>query len=286
MMQYVAPVDIALDNSTAAELEVNKELRDAVIRKVTDKRARLALPLEALSEAISVDRHWIQGRVECLLDLRDRLGSRFFLPQASGDIIAIERKRAVSSIPAVPESFHVGVFDRMRNGDIYAELEALQRQIKVDQRKDARLVNDQAARDNVPPDLAKKAKQFDSAVPSIASDDGFWRLVFMDHASERGRYTKAMRERPRRYASAIVLGSYGTLIALGALFSGRIVKMKHILSAPRSGDWTDREIASTAAHAYRLLSEDVRMRNKVNFIAGIFGLKVKAVACKDWLAES
>jgi hypothetical protein len=107
----------------------------------------------------------------------------------------------------------------------------------------------------------------------------------MEQASRHSHYREVMRAHPRRYASAIMLGAYGNLIVLGAIFSEGIREHRDVLRAPRSGDWTDREISSSSAHAHLLLSEDGALRDKVNFISGCFGLRVRAVSSEHWLRE-
>jgi hypothetical protein len=252
---------------------------------VTERRVRLALPLQALSETISVDGHWIENRLTFLVDLATKLGPRFFMTQESGDIMRIEREENITSIPALPRAAQHGILEAMRDGRMHGQLDTLQDRIKVQQRKAERYTRDNAARKELAPTWGPRAHEIDSVLSNMANDSGFWELSFMTHVSKQSRYREAMRAHPRRYASAIMLGAYGALIAFGAMFSEKIREHRHVLKSPRLGDWTDREIASSSAHAHRLLSEDGALRDKVNFISGCFGLRVRATSAESWLGE-
>jgi hypothetical protein len=278
-------VDVAVDTSALSEMDHDSGLLDRVCGLVEQYHYRLAIPLPVVSEATDANNpQGVLKRLRVLVTLSDRLGSRFLITQHVGDFLRIERQRRIHSTPRLPIDNQERIVESIRSGRVIEDFANLRDKIQQEQRKRERLDRDRRARVEVGNMFAHLAHKLPDALDQFGTDPDVWSSLFADAASKRGKYKREMKQRPRRYASAIVKLGYSTLIVFGVLFPhSAFGKYSDVLNGPKPNEWTDQAIAVTAAHARFFLSEDVRQCAKLNFVATKFGLRVLAISTSDWL---
>src|SRR5262245_13377704 len=108
---------------------------------MSNEQMRLGLPLQALSEAIDTEHmEGIRERLACIRTLHRRLPDRFFITQDVADLIRLERRRRITSVPAIPRS--AGFFEVLEAPDFFARLPQIRTGIRSQQRKDRTFTRD------------------------------------------------------------------------------------------------------------------------------------------------
>lgn len=280
--------DIAVDTSALSLLAREPEVRDLVCDRILRDHARLAVPIQALSEIVdSADTQGVANRLACVGALSGTLGERFFITQDVLDLVLLERERRITSIPKVPNQ--AGLIEAFQTADFMKDLPDLRKGIQKQQMKDISFARDVDARKNVSKSFARYRTQLPEIVGDLRHNDWFWTTVFVQNrkVSDRGRYAARMRLYPQRYATAVMSATYLFLNAIGSIFVDiGLGQFAGILRAPRRNDRIDGAIATCASHARFFLSEDDGQRLKVNYIAGQFGFRLAALGTRQWLTRS
>ena len=277
--------DIAVDTSALSLFAREPAVRDLVCERILGDRARLAVPIQALSEIVdSEDTQGVTNRLTCVAALATSLRERFLVTQDVLDLVLLEREQRITSVPEVPD--RAGLIDSFLSPDFMKDLPELRKGIQKHQMKDISFGRDLDSRKNLSKLFAPYAKRLPGMVGDLRNNDWFWTTVFVQakKVSDRGRYAARMRLNPKRYATAVMSATYLFLNAMGSIFVDTgLGRFAGILRAPRRNDRIDGTIAACASHARVFLTEDEGQRIKVNYIATQFGLRLIATSVRGWL---
>jgi len=107
---------------------------------------------------------------------------------------------------------------------------------------------------------------------------------FMKLVSRSARHRRRIRGEPAAFRAAVTLVAYSELNALGSLFASVGYGQYHsVLRASRRGEWVDACIAAASSYAGLLVTDDVAMKAKLNYIADIFDFPIRAVRLDEFL---
>lgn len=277
-------MDAIIDNSALSNWAASS-LKVDVIRRAVATGQCIGLPFATLSEAMDTSDHdRIQARFDLIVAIGDALAERFFVVPVVRTIVERERRMRLNSTPRMERSKTLRIIQGLRDRSWWSQRHAVGRQQVQDlYRKDEKLARDKELAKMLRPEMARKHSMLPTLVEAFRDDDNFWRVVFPVRLTENGRYMPRIRQHPARYAAAIMFGAYGWLLMLGRMFTN-YQRYEVLLSRPDRGDTADHEIAVSAAHARWLVTDDDGLRERVNHVAKLFKIKIRAIRSQEWLS--
>lgn len=279
--------DVAFDTNVLSDL-VDSQLRTRLLDRARALGARLVAPSLAIEEMAAPGSAKSRGQAEALLDLFERAPDRTVVGADLGTVMRAERRGTVRRVPHLVRDEAELVLHIAASGQ-HCDV------IKQDLAKDATAALDAAAlstADDHTSDLLRRARaatprDVRRLVPEMLAGllrPGSFGLeeLLVDPA-----WVAQVRCTPHRHRAAILATGQLVLHVLSVFFPRNARGgVTDIMPDHDNNDWVDLRIVGSCAHARDFVSNDRRLRSRVNYLGAQIGTKLRAVTVADWLGDA